>query len=76
MKVRELIEKLERVEKIIKVSPHPNTDNVKFVIHFGDLNLDNREWEVSIDEITFNSRIGCYCDQDAVVALAIKEVKD
>ena len=73
MKLRELIERLEWVEQAIKGTPHPNTDNVEFHIHFGDADIDNRNWNIEIQGINFNNRPGCGCEENAVIFLSVLE---
>lgn len=72
--IREMIERLEWVEQAVKGTPHPNTDLLDIRIHFGDAELDNRYWDVTIDEIDFNNRPGCGCEENALILLAVKDI--
>ena len=72
-KIREFIERLEEVEKIIKHTPHPNVDNVIFHIHFGDDELDSIDWDIKLEEITFNNRPGCACEENVVIDLDVRK---
>jgi hypothetical protein len=73
LKIRELIERLESIEKIVSGSPHPNIDSVKFRLNFDDPNLDDLDWDVEVDLITFNNRIGCGCEENCIIYLNVKE---
>ena len=74
MKIRYLIERLEKIEKEIEVSPHPNIDNIKFNIHFGDAKLDDRDWDVEIEEVFSGCRPCCGCSENAMILIAVEDV--
>ena len=72
MKIRELIEKLEKCEKDWNNGAHPSFDRVTVELEFQDRVLDDRNWDVSIESVESWFLGGCGCEVDAIIKILIK----
>ena len=74
MKIRQLIEQLEEIEKIVSGSPHPNTDNVILSVEFVDPILDEQYWEAVITSVDYDNRIGCACEENCIISVQVEKI--
>lgn len=72
MTIRELIDRLEVLDKQRNSGAHPNMDKVDFDLTFTDPSLDADHWDVEIKSIENFLLWGCACEVNAVIQLEIK----